>query len=44
MIGVAMCYHLSDEHEMLRQFVREFAESKLAPNAAEVDEKGVFAQ
>lgn len=39
-----MLYHLSEEHEMLRQFVREFAESQLAPNAAEVDDKGVFAQ
>ncbi|GAE78072.1 butyryl-CoA dehydrogenase [Cutibacterium acnes JCM 18918] len=37
-----MLYHLSEEHEMLRQFVREFAESQLAPNAAEVDDKGVF--
>ena len=35
-----MLYHLSEEHEMLRQFVREFAESQLAPNAAEVDDKG----
>ena len=26
-----MLYHLSEEHEMLRQFVREFAESQLAP-------------
>lgn len=39
-----MLYHLSEEHEMLRQFVREFAESQLASNAAEVDDKGVFAQ
>ena len=39
-----MLYHLSEEHEMLRQFVREFTESQLAPNAAEVDDKGVFAQ
>ena len=39
-----MLYHLSEEHEMLRQFVRELAESQLAPNAAEVDDKGVFAQ
>ncbi|MDU6279753.1 MAG: acyl-CoA dehydrogenase family protein [Cutibacterium acnes] len=39
-----MLYHLSEEHEMLRQFVREFAESQLAPNAAKVDDKGVFAQ
>ena len=39
-----MLYHLSEEHKMLRQFVREFAESQLAPNAAEVDDKGVFAQ
>lgn len=39
-----MLYHLSEEHEMLRQFVREFAESQLAPNAAEADDKGVFAQ
>lgn len=39
-----MLYHLSEEHEILRQFVREFAESQLAPNAAEVDDKGVFAQ
>ena len=39
-----MLYHLSEEHKMLRQFVREFAESQLASNAAEVDDKGVFAQ
>src|SRR5260363_5395 len=39
-----MLYHLSEEHEMLRQFVREFAESQLATNAAKVDDKGVFAQ
>lgn len=38
-----MSFHLSEEHEMLRDFVREFAESKLAPHAAEADERGEFA-
>jgi alkylation response protein AidB-like acyl-CoA dehydrogenase len=35
-------YRLSDEHEMLRQAVRQLADDKIAPRAAEVDETGEF--
>jgi alkylation response protein AidB-like acyl-CoA dehydrogenase len=35
-------YRLSDEHTMLRAAVRELAEDKIAPRAAEVDETGEF--
>src|SRR5215212_9436490 len=32
-----MAWELSDEHEMLRQTVREFAEGEIAPHAAQWD-------
>ncbi|REE98359.1 acyl-CoA dehydrogenase [Thermomonospora umbrina] len=37
-------YAPSEEHELLRQTVRELAEAKIAPHAAEVDEAGEFPQ
>jgi alkylation response protein AidB-like acyl-CoA dehydrogenase len=35
-------YQLTDEHRMLRATVRELADDKIAPRAAEVDETGEF--
>ncbi|HEY9476636.1 MAG TPA: acyl-CoA dehydrogenase [Mycobacteriales bacterium] len=35
-------YRLSDEHEMLRATVRELADDKIAPRAAEIDATGEF--
>jgi alkylation response protein AidB-like acyl-CoA dehydrogenase len=35
-------FDLGDEHELLRQTVREFAESRVAPLAAELDREGRF--
>jgi alkylation response protein AidB-like acyl-CoA dehydrogenase len=35
-------YRLSDEHQMLRQAVRELADDKIAPRAAEIDETEKF--
>ncbi|MFN2540214.1 MAG: acyl-CoA dehydrogenase family protein [Mycobacteriales bacterium] len=35
-------YGLTDEHKMLRQAVRELAEDKIAPRAAEIDETGEY--
>jgi alkylation response protein AidB-like acyl-CoA dehydrogenase len=35
-------YRLGDEHTMLRESVRELAEDKIAPRAAETDETGEF--
>ncbi|RZT88210.1 hypothetical protein EV383_5148 [Pseudonocardia sediminis] len=35
-------YRLSDEHEALREAVRDLAEKEIAPHAAEVDEQGRF--
>jgi alkylation response protein AidB-like acyl-CoA dehydrogenase len=35
-------YQLTDEHRMLRQTVRELADEKIAPRAAEVDETAEF--
>ncbi|HEX2316641.1 MAG TPA: acyl-CoA dehydrogenase [Thermomonospora sp.] len=37
-------YAPSEEHELLRRTVRELAEAKIAPRAAEVDETGEFPQ
>ena len=37
-----MDFSLTRELEMLRNMVREFAESELAPNALSLDEKGKF--
>ena len=37
-----MDFGLTREQEMLRNMVREFAESELAPNALSLDEKGEF--
>ena len=34
--------HLTEEHEVLRRAVREFAQNEIAPIAAEYDEKGEF--
>ena len=39
-----MTYLLSEEHELLRQTVRELAEAKIAPAAADVDAAGRFPQ
>ena len=35
-------YALTDEHRMLRQAVRELAEDKIKPRAAEIDETGEY--
>ncbi len=35
-------YQLSDEQRMLREAIRELAEDKIAPRAAEIDEKAEF--
>jgi alkylation response protein AidB-like acyl-CoA dehydrogenase len=35
-------YHLSEEQDMLRQAVRDLAEDKIAPRAAEIDETAKF--
>jgi len=35
-------YSLSDEHQLIRQTVREFAETEIKPVAAELDEKEEF--
>jgi alkylation response protein AidB-like acyl-CoA dehydrogenase len=35
-------YTLSEEHQLLRQAVRELAEDKIAPRAAEIDETGEY--
>ncbi|WP_345187782.1 acyl-CoA dehydrogenase family protein, partial [Actinomadura verrucosospora] len=37
-------YAPSEEHELLRSSVRELAEAKIAPFAAEVDEESRFPQ
>src|SRR4051794_17557895 len=37
-------YAPSEEHELLRQTVRDIADAKIAPHAAEVDETGEFPQ
>lgn len=37
-----MEFRLSEEHEMMRKMVREFAENEVAPTAAERDEKEEF--
>ena len=36
-VGSAMSWELSDDHELLRATVREFAEQQIAPHAAEWD-------
>ncbi len=35
-------YHLSEEHEMIRQAARDFAQKEIVPIAAEYDESGEF--
>ncbi len=37
-------FRLSDDHEGLREAVRAVVEAKVAPHAADVDDKGVFPQ
>jgi acyl-CoA dehydrogenase len=37
-------YRLSEDHEALRDAVRSLCEAKVAPHAADVDEKGLFPQ
>ena len=37
-------YALSEEHQQLRQVVRELAEDKIAPRAAEIDETAEYPQ
>jgi alkylation response protein AidB-like acyl-CoA dehydrogenase len=41
MIGTAL-FPLTDEHEMIRQTARDFAQKEIAPIAAEYDESGEF--
>jgi acyl-CoA dehydrogenase len=40
--AITMEFRLSEEHEMMRKMVREFAEKEVAPTAAERDEKEEF--
>ena len=35
-------YSLTEEHRLLRQAVRELAEDRIAPRAAEIDETGEY--
>jgi butyryl-CoA dehydrogenase len=37
-----MDFHLSEEHELLRQTVRDFAETEIKPHSAELDETARF--
>ena len=37
-----MNFQLSEEHEMIRKMVRDFAENEVAPTAAERDEEERF--
>ena len=37
-----MNFKLSEEHEMIRKMVRDFAENEVAPTAAERDEEERF--
>ena len=37
-----MNFQLSEEHEMIRKMVRDFAEKEVAPTAAERDEEERF--
>ena len=37
-----MIFELTDEHKLMRQMVREFAEAEIAPGAAERDESETF--
>ncbi len=40
--GTKMNFQLSEEHEMIRKMVRDFAENEVAPTAAERDEEERF--
>jgi len=42
MSGSYDVYTLTEEHQLLRQSVRELAEDKIAPRAAEIDETGEY--
>ena len=37
-----MDFRLTEEHDMIREMAREFAEREIAPNIAELDEKGEY--
>ena len=37
-----MIFELTDEHKLMRQMVRDFAEAEIAPGAAERDETETF--
>lgn len=39
---MALCFYLTEEQELLRKTVREFAEKEIAPVARELDEKEEF--
>lgn len=41
-VGEEMNFNLSEEHEMIRKMVRDFAEKEVAPTAAERDEEERF--
>lgn len=41
-VATVMNFQLSEEHEMMRKMVRDFAEKEVAPTAAERDEKEEF--
>src|SRR5690554_5692253 len=41
-VATGMNLTLSDEHEMIRQAARKFAQERIAPIAAEFDESGEF--
>jgi butyryl-CoA dehydrogenase len=40
--GIAMQFKLTEEHEMIRKMVRDFAQNEVAPTAAERDEEERF--
>jgi alkylation response protein AidB-like acyl-CoA dehydrogenase len=42
MAAAGPSFELSDEHRMIQQAARDFAQNEVAPVAAEVDETGVF--
>lgn len=41
-VGIQMDFKLSEEHEMIKKMVRDFAEKEVAPTAAERDEEERF--
>src|SRR3989442_11208670 len=42
MTGMSVNYQVTDEQELFRRSVRELAEEKIAPRAAEIDERDEY--